>query len=415
MNKKILIEKDIEILTKTNNIRTIRVFNDQLIQNDINNNTNYTLKAKIDNKYIFLSTESLENPNKLIDTLKSNASLLENTDESSFGEEEIVDDKKINKKYDLNNIIPFFKELASFKNEYDNLYTIECTAEEVSSNIEIENKNIHSKDNNHFYTILIEFIVKNKELSVDERIIIIDKNINEEKIKNKVRKGIEETVKRLDYKSAITNNYKVLLTNSVVSDILGSFTEMFSAKNTRDNISPLSGKFNKTVFNDKITIIEDPTNINFPTKRLFDSEGTKTYKKEIIKNGKFITKLYDNQSAKLENVKSTGNSFGIKNLYINPGNKSRDELEYIIDEGFIITNVEGMHSGIIPKTGTISVQARGIYIKDGKKEYIEQLILSTNIFEMLNNIIEVGNDLEFYNLSLGAPSLLLNDIMIIAS
>ncbi len=415
-NKDILLNKDIEILTSRESVTEIKYFNENIVSYNIANNTTYKLKAKLNNKFVTLTTESLDNPEALINDLEEKSILLENTDDSSFASKQlntIKDIVKEDKKF--SEIKTFLESLGKLKDNYKEVFSIESLVFEVKSETNIENKKVKLNNSNVFYQFYIEVIVRNELTSIDERVEIIDKTLDFNKVKNETITMIENTIKRLNSGKATTRTGNILLTSNAVHDIFKEFTTMFNAKNIKDNISPLSNKFNKEVFNKKISIIEDPTNESYPTKYLFDTEGTPTYKKEIIKEGKFITKLYDNQTAKLENTNSTGNSYGVRNLIIVPGTKSIKELEKQLEEGFIITNVEGTHAGIMPKTGSISVQARGINIKNNKKEYIEQLILSTNIFELLNNVLEVGNDLNFHNLTIATPSLLLKDIMIISN
>ena len=136
--------------------------------------------------------------------------------------------------------------------------------------------------------------------------------------------------------------------------------------------------------------------------------------KEIIKNGYFITKLYDNKTAIKDKTKSTGNSFGTRNMYIVPGQLNKNELIKELNDGIYITYIEGLHAGIDNTTGDISLQAEGYLIKNGEKEKaLNMIILSTNIFELFKNVIEVGNDLEFFSITSGAPSLLIRDITIV--
>ena len=81
--------------------------------------------------------------------------------------------------------------------------------------------------------------------------------------------------------------------------------------------------------------------------------------------------------------------------------------------GVIINNVEGLHAGINTSTGDISLQSTGYLVKDGKVvKALDMIILQTNIFELLSNVIEVGNDFKEFSTSCAAVSLLLSDITI---
>ena len=49
---------------------------------------------------------------------------------------------------------------------------------------------------------------------------------------------------------------------------------------------------------------------------------------------------------------------------------------------------------LIRKTGIISVQADGLKVENGViTKGLNMIILSTNIFEVFSNVLEVGNDL----------------------
>ena len=63
----------------------------------------------------------------------------------------------------------------------------------------------------------------------------------------------------------------------------------------------MTPKINKTIFSNKISIIEEPTNKLYPGYRLFDDEGTETKEKYIIKNGNLLTYLSNIKEAKLHN------------------------------------------------------------------------------------------------------------------
>ena len=89
------------------------------------------------------------------------------------------------------------------------------------------------------------------------------------------------------------------------------------------------------------------------------------------------------------------------------------ELLKDVNEGVIITEFAGLHSGANSITGDFSLAAKGFYIKDGKKTFpIEQITVAGNYFDLLKNIKEIGNDLKFPMSSVGAPSVVLDELSI---
>ena len=155
----------------------------------------------------------------------------------------------------------------------------------------------------------------------------------------------------------------------------------------------------------------------------FDDEGVATFKKEVILKGTLKTLLYNLKTAYKAGVKSTGNGFKASyaspvsisstNFYIEKGNKTFDELLKDVNEGVIITEFAGLHSGANSITGDFSLAAKGFYIKDGKKTFpIEQITVAGNYFDLLKNIKEIGNDLKFPMSSVGSPSVVLDELSI---
>ena len=160
--------------------------------------------------------------------------------------------------------------------------------------------------------------------------------------------------------------------------------------------------------------MEDPLNSKLIGKRIFDIEGNPTYYKEIVKDGVFITKLYDNKNAIIENTNPTGTSDGVRNMYILKGKSSYQELIKKMNNGVIIDSIEGLHAGVNKLTGEISLQATGYEVVNGNVgEALKLIIFQTNLIDLFNSVIDIGNDLEMFSIMGGSPSILFDNVMII--
>lgn len=62
------------------------------------------------------------------------------------------------------------------------------------------------------------------------------------------------------------------------------------------------------------------------------------------------------------------------NCYIQPGDKSLDELCQDMQEGLVITELAGLHAGIDFVTTNFSLQCSGYYVKNGKCDHSVSLI-----------------------------------------
>ena len=175
--------------------------------------------------------------------------------------------------------------------------------------------------------------------------------------------------------------------------------------------SILTNKIGEKVFSDKISIVEEPK--KGIRSVAFDNEGTLKKNQVIVENGKFIKKLNNLEYALKLDEEPTGNAGSINNLYIMPGKKTFDELLKDLDNGIVIYELYGLHSGINLLSGNISLQAEGMFVKDGKMiKGLNMVILTTNFLELFNNVVEVGSSIRPVSLSVLAPDLLIDNIVV---
>ena len=135
------------------------------------------------------------------------------------------------------------------------------------------------------------------------------------------------------------------------------------------------------------------------------------------------TLFHNRKTAQKDGVETTGHaqkssykgtlSVAPINLYIAPGDKSKEELIASVDEGVLITGLSGLHSGASTISGDFSVAATGFHIKDGKiVSSVKQMTIAGNYFEYMKNIEMAGSDLEFTPGGYGSPSLLVKELSV---
>ena len=402
----------LEVFARTEKSNEISILNDILEKFDSSYITNYKIKAFFNNRNVTIETDHIC-VDDIIQTIKQVAKITDDDNQDSFATEsicsEIIDDPEL----DYNKIAKDLLSLNSLKVKYPLLNSISLLFSHYYEKINIDNENAKLEDANYYNYFYAEIVAKDKDIVQTDFFDFVSKEYDFEKLKEKLTNKIEETINRIHSNSCKTAKYNIILKDRCTYKILNAFSSMFSADLINKKQSILVDKLGKQVFSSKITIVEDPTNVLLAGKRLFDDEGVKTQYKEIVKDGKFVSKLYNNQTALKENRKSTGNSYGVRNMYIVPGDKNEQELIEMLDEGIIITDIQGLHAGINKINGKISLQASGYYVKDSKKvKALDMIVLSTDLFELFNNIKEVGSDLNYFSRFGGAPSLLIENITV---
>ena len=252
--------------------------------------------------------------------------------------------------------------------------------------------------------------------------LIVD-SIDKLNPKQIAKDGINEAMSKLNGSSIESKKYKTILYKDAMASLLETFSNTFSADAAQKGLSLLKDKEGEIIGSEVLTIVDNPLLNNGLASTPFDDEGVATYKKELVSSGRLNTLLHNLKTAHKANIKSTGNGFkssfassiGVEcsNLYIEAGDKDLDELMKIVDEGIMITDLAGLHSGANSISGDFSLAAKGFYIKDGVKTHpIEQITVAGNYFDLLKNIEVVGSDLKFPMSNVGSPSVIVKELSV---
>ena len=407
---------NIQITEKTTISSSFELINQELDSYGDSNNINYSIKAEKDGKTVKTQTEYLSE--EILDDLIIN---IENTD-SSYEDEYLKEKEQITKEevpsFDISNELKSLKECAKLRKKYSDIDKLTISFSEDYINTRIINANsVDISTASHQCKLYVEAIARKDDqyASFSNQLLETDKN------KFNFSQFIEDALTKatilMNKEKLETKKYNLVLDSAIASCIISNLATMVSAANIREKTSCLEKKINTKVFSEKLTIIEDPRDKKYPGYRLFDDEGTETYKKNIVKNGIIETSISNIKEAKINKSISTGNAYsgiGTRNMYIVPGEKTLEELLQELDNGIYITDYMGASgTSISTVTGNISLQIFGFKIEDGKiVSGIEPCIMTTTIFELLSNIREVGSDLQFIMTSSASPSLLIDSISI---
>ncbi len=412
-NKKIT---NMQIVEKTVIDSSVEIIDGKIESYDDYNNIDYVVKAEYKGKTVKLKANYLDNDcldliiEKCCETDSEYQDMYLNKTENIPKNTPV----EFNIKDEINTLIS----LNQLKEKYPKIEKITAYFSEQYANTRIINSNgVDISTDTHLCTLVVEAITKNNDnyISYDEKLLTTDKSsIHFEEFAKRV---IERTLLLSKQKKIESKKYNIILDSKVASRIIRSFNHTLSATAIRNKVSCMENKLNKKIFSDKLTILEDPTNKEYPGYRLFDNEGTKTYKKEIVKDGIVETYLYDIKESLLANTNSTANGYdGIstRNMYVLPGNKSNEELLQELGNGiYVIDYMESGGTSINSVNGNISLQIFGFIVENGKfVSSIEPSIMTSTIFELLSNIKDIGNDLQFTSTVCASPSLLINEISI---
>lgn len=238
------------------------------------------------------------------------------------------------------------------------------------------------------------------------------------------KKAAASALAKLGGEPAPTGKYPVIFDPEAMSDLLSTFSGVFSSENARKGLSKLSGKEGEEVAAAGVTLVDDPAYPGSFLQRSFDAEGSPAFRKNIIEKGRLNTLLYDLKNAALAGKETTGNAskanydspVGIRpfTLYLAAGETSEEALLKNAGNGVYINSLGGLHAGANPVSGDFSLQSAGFLIEDGKKtSRVKSFTVAGNFYELLKNIVCVADNLEFPGMgTVGSPSVLVEGLSI---
>lgn len=427
---------DMEIYFNASNNFSVKIFKGEVDNYSVADESGLAFRGLYNGKMGYAFTEKVDDTSLdiLIEEAKGNAMIIEDEDEveifsgsDKYSEfdgytkelEEFTPEKKIQ----------FAKELEEQAFALDKRivavnYCLMASGE--GEKIIINNKGLEKRAKDNLAYCYLSVVVKEGEAIKTGAKFVASTKLSDFNAKEIAEKAVSEAVSMLGAETVKSKTYPVIFRNDAANTMLDTFSSIFSGENVQKDLSLLKGKIGESIAAEKITIIDDPLMQGGLASSPFDAEGVATYTKEIVSKGKLTTLFHNLKTAKKDKVQSTGNahkssfkgSVGISpsNMYISPGDKTYDQLVEGIEEGLVITDLQGLHSGANTVSGDFSLAAQGYLIVQGKiVRPVDQITIAGNFYEVLKDIEEVGNDLEFGLPStgnFGSPSLKIKGIAI---
>jgi len=227
------------------------------------------------------------------------------------------------------------------------------------------------------------------------------------------REAARRAVDQLGAKPVPTRAMTVLLDPYVAGGFLGLAASALTGEAVLKGRSLFAGRVGQQVAAGHVTLVDDGTLADGVASAPVDDEGVPTSRTVLVDHGRLLGFLHNTYTAARLGGASTGNgtrgSFkstpetGITNFYLEPGPADPAALMSDLTEGFLVTEVLGMHTAN-PISGDFSVGAAGRLIRNGQlAEPVRGVAIAGNIMELLLGIEGAANDLRFMG-GVGAPT-----------
>ena len=218
------------------------------------------------------------------------------------------------------------------------------------------------------------------------------------------RKAADTARAMLGAGPAPTGAMPVVFSPMAMSQLLATYSGIFSADNVQKGLSLLKDKEGTSIASPIVTLVDDPFYEKSAMPMPFDAEGSPTHRKNVIENGTLNTLLYNLRTAAAAGKATTGNAakkgYDAKVeiqpfiLRLSGGGLTQEELLEQVGSGVLINELGGLHAGANTISGDFSLQSAGFLIENGKKGApVRSFTVAGNFFDLLRGITAIASDM----------------------
>ena len=242
------------------------------------------------------------------------------------------------------------------------------------------------------------------------------------------REGAERAAAMIGAGKPQSRTCPVVLDPTVAASFIALIGRSLAASAVQRGRSPFAERLGEEVANQVLALHDDGLDPAGFASAPFDAEGVPRRRTALIESSTLHTYLYDTYTANRGDAASTGNasrsgyrsqpSVSASNLIVAPGELSFAALLGEADDGVLVTDVAGLHSGVNPVSGVFSVGASGRLIRDGElAEPLREFTIASDLVAMLGAVRAVGADSRWvpFGGSVRTPSLLVGEMTVAGS
>lgn len=208
-----------------------------------------------------------------------------------------------------------------------------------------------------------------------------------------------------------TRRLPVVFRSSAMWSLMYRLLEGTSGTNVARGVTPLKDRVGQAIFGPNITVVDDPTLAGAMGSVPFDDEGVPTRRKVIVDRGVLRGFIFDLDSGLRTGHGSTGNGFKVSmwtrgveiapnprytNMVIQPGDWDLARMVADMDEGILVNDVIGFHSGNMLQ-GQYSMNVGvGFYVKGGRVigRAVDTMVAG-NVYEDFHRVKALGSELGY--------------------
>jgi PmbA protein len=226
--------------------------------------------------------------------------------------------------------------------------------------------------------------------------------------------------------SVRTGQMPVILTpKGVRSALFAPLAVAFNGKMVVEGASPLVGRQGKQLFDNRFSLWDDATIDYRPASRPCDDEGIPSQRISLIEKGVVANFLYDLQTAAHAGVESTGSASrgrgstpapSISAVVFEEGDTGFEDMLLETKEGLVVEVLIGAGQGNVLSGDFSGNVLLGYKVENGEiVGRVKDTMISGNIYDVLKELIAIGNEAKWVGSSLKTPAIHLAGLSVISN
>jgi PmbA protein len=237
------------------------------------------------------------------------------------------------------------------------------------------------------------------------------------------RDAADRAVRMLGATKPPSGRLTIVLDPWVTAQLLGIVAGTLGAEEVVKGRSLFADRVGEQIASPLLTAVEDPTDARSWGAIPVDAEGLATRLVPLVDAGVLQGFVHSTWTARRMGTASTGSAVrggfkstpgaGCRAVVPTPGTATAAELIAGVDDGVLVQDVSGLHSGVNPVSGDLSTGAEGLRIRGGQvAEPLREFTIASTLQRLLLDVRAVGVDLTWLPMSAAGLTLVIGDVAV---
>lgn len=215
--------------------------------------------------------------------------------------------------------------------------------------------------------------------------------------------AVERALRLLGARPAPSERLTVVFDPYVTSQFLALIAELLSGESVLRGRSAFAGRVGEDIASASVTLVDDATDAAAPSATDRDGEGLACRTVPLVESGRLVGLLHNAYTGRASGAASTGSAqrpsprtapgVGPHVVALEPGTLGHEALLASVGDGLLVQELVGLHSGVNPVSGDLSVGVEGQRLRGGEPaEGLREVTIASTLQRMLRDVVAVGAD-----------------------